>query len=79
MSYPGRSPRCFKRSKLGAWRRALNAVEKSAEGIVGGAPAEGPNDERQRTVTKRDGNASDLQCKLAAALPPEGHANLSIY
>ncbi len=27
MSYPGRSPRCFAASKLGAWRRALNTVE----------------------------------------------------
>jgi len=34
VSYPGRSPRCFKGSKLGAWRRALNTVEKSAEGIL---------------------------------------------
>jgi len=36
VSYPGRSPRCFGGSKLGAERLALNAVEKSAEGIVGG-------------------------------------------
>ena len=35
MSYPGRSPRCFGRLKLGVWKRALNIVEKSAEGIVG--------------------------------------------
>ena len=44
-------------------------MEKSAEGIVGGAPAEGPNDERQRTVTKRDGNASDHLREQAAARP----------
>ena len=36
MSYPGRSPRCFGASKLGVWKRTLNTVEKSAEGIVGG-------------------------------------------
>jgi RNA-directed DNA polymerase len=46
-------------------------VEKSAEGIVGGAPAEGPNDERQRTVTKRDGNASDHPSNRAAAIPQD--------
>lgn len=44
-------------------------MEKSAEGIVGGAPAEGPNDERQRNVTKRDGNASDHPSHRAAATP----------
>ena len=42
-------------------------MEKSAKGIVGGAPAEGPNDERQRIVTKRDGNASDHPSNRAAA------------
>jgi hypothetical protein len=47
----------------------LNTVEKSAEGIVGGAPAEGPNDERRRTMTERDGNASDYLGKQAAAMP----------
>ena len=46
-------------------------MEKSAEGIVGGAPAEGPNDERQRTVTKRDGNASDHLSNQAAATPQD--------
>ncbi len=46
-------------------------MEKSAEGIVGGAPAEGPNDERQRTVTKRDGNASDHPSNRAAAIPQD--------
>ena len=46
-------------------------MEKSAEGIVGGAPAEGPNDERQRTVTKRDGNASDYLSDQAAAKPQD--------
>jgi hypothetical protein len=46
-------------------------VEKSAEGIVGGATAEGPNDERQRIVTKRDGNASDHLLTQAAALPQD--------
>ena len=71
MSYPGRSLRCFKGSKLGVWQRALNTVEKSAEGIVSGATAEGPNDERQRIVTKRDGNASDHLRKQAAAMPQD--------
>lgn len=71
MSYPGRSPRCFKGSKLGVWQRTLNTVEKSAEGIVGGAPAEGPNDERQRKVAKRDGRASDPLRKQAAATPQD--------
>jgi group II intron reverse transcriptase/maturase len=46
-------------------------VEKSAKGIVGGATAEGPNDERQRIVTKRDGNASDHLRKQAAAMPQD--------
>ena len=46
-------------------------MEKSAEGIVGGAPAEGPNDERRRTVTKRDGNASDHLRQQAAATPQD--------
>ena len=49
----------------------LNTVEKSAEGIVGGAPAEGPNDERRRIVAKRDGNASDHLSNRAAALPQD--------
>jgi RNA-directed DNA polymerase len=71
VSYPGRSPRCFGGSKLGVWQRTLNAVEKSAKGIVGGAPAEGPNDERRRTVTKRDGNASDNLHPQAAAMPQD--------
>jgi len=71
VSYPGRSPRCFKGSKLGVWQRALNTVEKSAEGIVGGATAEGPNDERQRNVAKRDGTASDHLRKQAAATPQD--------
>ena len=34
-------------------------------------PAEGPNDERQRTVTKRDGNASDHPSNRAAATPQD--------
>ena len=34
-------------------------------------PAEGPNDERQRTVTKRDGNASDHLLTQAAAMPQD--------
>jgi hypothetical protein len=46
-------------------------VEKSAEGIVGGATVEGPNDERQRIVTKRDGKASDPLRKQAAATPQD--------
>ena len=46
-------------------------MEKSAKGIVGGAPAEGPNDERQRIVTKRDGNASDHPSNRAAATPQD--------
>lgn len=50
----------------------LNTVEKSAEGILGGATAEGPNDERQRIMTKRDGNASDnLLTQTAAKLQDE--------
>ena len=71
MSYPGRSPRCFGASKLGVWQRTLNTVEKSAEGIVGGAPAEGPNDERRRTVTKRDGIASDHLNNQAVGNPQD--------
>ena len=35
------------------------------------APAEGPNDERQRIVTKRDGIASDHLRKQAAASPQD--------
>jgi len=46
-------------------------VEKSAKGIVGDATAEGPNDERQRIVTKRDGNASDYLRQQAAAKPQD--------
>jgi hypothetical protein len=46
-------------------------VEKSAKGIVGDATAEGPNDERQRIVTKRDGNASDHLRQQAAAKPQD--------
>jgi len=49
----------------------LNTVEKSAEGIVGGATAEGPNDERQRIMTKRDGNASDNLLTQTAAKPQD--------
>ena len=49
----------------------LNTVEKSAEGIVGGAPVEGPNDERRRIMTKRDGNASDHLRQQAAATPQD--------
>ncbi len=49
----------------------LNIVEKSAEGIVGGAPAEGPDDGRRRIMTKRDGTASDHLRKQAAALPQD--------
>lgn len=33
MSYPGRSPRCFEGSKLGAERSVPNTVEKSAKGL----------------------------------------------
>ena len=57
--------------KLGVWQRTLNTVEKSAEGIVGGATVEGPNDERRRNVTKRDGNASDHPSNRAAAIPQD--------
>ena len=46
-------------------------MEKSAKGIVGDATAEGPNDERQRIVTKRDGNASDHLRQQAAAKPQD--------
>jgi hypothetical protein len=49
----------------------LNIEEKSAEGIVGGAPAEGPNDERRRIMTKRDATASDHLPTQAAALPQD--------
>jgi len=35
----GRSPRCFRRAKLGVGSLALNTVEKSAEGIVGARQA----------------------------------------
>ena len=71
MFYPGRSPRCFGSSKLGVWKRTLNTVEKSAEGIVSGAPAEGPNDERRRTMTERDGNASDHLPRQAVGIPQD--------
>ncbi len=71
MSYSGRSPRCFKRSKLGVWKRTLNIVEKSAEGIVGGATAEDLNDEKQGNMVKRDGTASDHLRKQAAATPQD--------
>ena len=41
-------------------------------------PTEGPNDERQRIVTKRDGNASDhLPLQAAATLQDELAAGLS--
>ena len=46
-------------------------MEKSAKGIVGDATAEGPNDERQRIVTKRDGNVSDHLPTQAAATPQD--------
>ena len=46
-------------------------MEKSAEGIVGGATVEGPNEERQRTVAKRDGRASEHLRKQAAATPQD--------
>ena len=35
------------------------------------APAEGTNDERRRTMTKSDGNASDHLHKQAAARPQD--------
>jgi group II intron reverse transcriptase/maturase len=57
--------------KLGIWKRTLNTVEKSAEGILGGATAEGPNDERRRIMTKRDETASDHLRKQAAATPQD--------
>jgi len=57
--------------KLGRWQWRLNTAEKSAEGIVGGATVEGPNDERRRNVTKRDGNASDHPSNRAAATPQD--------
>src|SRR3989304_274895 len=44
---------------------------KKSEGIVGGPPAEGRNDERQRIMTKRDGNASDHLPTQAAAMPQD--------
>ena len=57
--------------QLGKARAEPNEWQKSAEGIVGGAPAEGPNDERQGTVTMRDGNASDHLRKQAAGNPQD--------
>ena len=57
--------------KLGRWQRRLNTAEKSAEGIVGGATVEGPNDERRRNVWGRDGNASDHPSNRAAATPQD--------
>ena len=49
----------------------LNTLEKSAEGIVGGAPTEGLNDERRRRMTKRDGSALELLLTQAAAKPQD--------
>lgn len=46
-------------------------MEKSAEGIVGGAPAEGPNNERRRCLMKRDEIASDNLHAQAAATPQD--------
>ncbi len=70
MSYPGRSPRCFGQSKLGAEQSVLNTVEKSAEGIRGRAvPTKGPNDGRQRTAVKSSGSASDNRSNPAVASP----------
>ena len=46
-------------------------MEKSAEGIVGGAPAEGLNDERQRVLAMSDGIASDNLLTRAAAKPQD--------
>jgi len=52
-------------------RSVLTGMEKSAEGIVGGAPAEGPNDERRRTMAKRDKIASDHLPQQAAVKPQD--------
>lgn len=71
MSYPGRSPRCLAQAKLGDWRRSLNTVEKSAEGIVGGAPAEGLNDEGEGPMMKGSGIASDHLQTQAADTPQD--------
>ena len=46
-------------------------MEKSAEGTVGAARAEGQNDERRRRMMKRDGIASDHLPTQAAALPQD--------
>ena len=46
-------------------------MEKSAEGIVGGAPAKGPNDEGRRTMTKSDKIASEHLPKQAAVEPQD--------
>lgn len=46
-------------------------MEKSAEGIVGAARTEGPNDERRRRMTKRDETASDHLPRQAAAMPQD--------
>ena len=71
MSYPGRYPRCFKRSKLGAWKRALNTVEKSAEGILDGSHRRRPERWKTKDHEMSNGTASDPQRKLAAAMPPD--------
>ena len=63
--------------KLGDWKRALNTVEKSAEGIVGGAPAEGPNDERRRTRMKSGEIASDHLPQQAADKPQDERVRLT--
>ena len=54
---------------LKAGQPALTARQKSAEGIVGGASTEGPNDGRRGTMTERNGNASELRQPPAAAVP----------
>ena len=54
------------RLETGAEYRGEVSREPSAA-----ATAEGPNDGRQRTMTKSNGNASDLRRKLAAAMPPD--------
>lgn len=54
---------------LRAGQPVLTARQKSAEGIVGEASIEGPNDGRQRDITKRNGIASERRQSPAAAVP----------
>ncbi len=61
----------LQKTEAGRWVTGAEHRGKSAKGIVGDATAEGPNDERQRIVTKRDGNASDHLRQQAADKPQD--------